>query len=535
MTLDEKKSKRSEEDIKNKKTLPLLRQAFALAMKIEEKLEEKKRQIAKLRKSKKKLNSSLTSRRSLSELGHDVSYATTARSAKSNKPLHNYKSTMCPLENRCPNDSRPRWPSTKTSGIRQLGYACPYAHHYSELHFVYIFKTNINREEDKTREKGINKQVKNLQATMEVDDKKPNWIHASTLKPCTGCGIVGEKNKPCNTCQLKELMRQKHEKYKKATDKKNKILLASKEQKEKAEKIREHDDKYTHKFGLLKKTDVLLKIERWGDAYNTILEAVNMVREDKIEEEKAKQEREKRIRASLGIPLGIDINYEKLKAEPLTKERLKKLDIDLPLETVQVLLAKLSIEDPNFQNKNTYLNEQIIELYEVVHKIAKSQRKYLNSLKKKKEEVESLDPNRPDKSRKMSKRRLSTTLVICENVKRYSNFHIKCIEKCNNKQCEYPHSAIELDLENPEIKVKNLQNTITATAERLMESKTIEPWRPTRSGTVELSKTKYKVIGRKVDAKTRAFLEPKRRLSEGGKSLIEQDLKENFDAYFENI
>lgn len=116
--------------------LPLLRQVFDLAMKIEQKLDEKNKQVAKLKTSKKGLSTSLTSRKSSPESGHDISYASTARSAKSNKPLHNYKNTMCPLGNRCPNDSRPRWPSTKTSGIRQLGFACPYAHHYSELHFV---------------------------------------------------------------------------------------------------------------------------------------------------------------------------------------------------------------------------------------------------------------------------------------------------------------------------------------------------------------------------------------------------------------
>lgn len=280
-----------------------------------------------------------------------------------------------------------------------------------------------SREEDKAREGGIGKQVEKIIAAKDVDDKAPNWVPSSNLKPCTGCGIVGEKNKPCNTCQLREIMRQKQEKYKKATDKKNKKLLASKEQKEKSEKIRNYDDRYTHKFGLLKKTDVLLKMERWGDAYDTIIEAVRMVKEDKVEEEKAKQERERKVRKSLGIPLDIDINYDKLLAEPLTKEGLKRLDIDLPIESVQVLLAKLSVEDPNFQNKNAYLNEQIIELYEVIHAIAKKQKKYLNDLKRKKEEVESLDPNRADKSRKMSKRKLSTTLAICDNIKKYGRFN----------------------------------------------------------------------------------------------------------------
>lgn len=138
MTLDEKKRKRPEEDVdnKNKKMLPLLRQVFALAMKIEQKLEEKNKQVTKLNKSKKRLNTSLTSRKASLESSRDISRASTARSAKSNKPLYSYKNTMCPLGSRCPNDSGPRWPSTKTSGIRQLGFACPYAHHYSELHFL---------------------------------------------------------------------------------------------------------------------------------------------------------------------------------------------------------------------------------------------------------------------------------------------------------------------------------------------------------------------------------------------------------------
>lgn len=198
-------------------------------------------------------------------------------------------------------------------------------------------------------------------------------------------------------------MRQKKEKYQKATVKKNLKLLSTEEMKNKSEILKEFDENYTHKFGLLKKTNTLIKLERWGHAYDTILEAVKIVKEDKITERIAKEERERRIRESLGIPLDIEINYEKLNAEPLTEKLLQKLDIDIPIERIQVLLAKLSLEDPKFQNKNTYLNEQILELYEVVSLITKNQKKYLKKLKKTKDDIESLDPN--NKSRPESERR----------------------------------------------------------------------------------------------------------------------------------
>jgi len=102
-------------------------------MEIEKKFEEKEGNIRKLSKSRKKLNTSLKGQKSLLSISHDESITT----AKTNKPLFNYKSIMCPLGNHCPSDCRPRWPSTETSSIKKLGSSCPYAHHYSELHFSY--------------------------------------------------------------------------------------------------------------------------------------------------------------------------------------------------------------------------------------------------------------------------------------------------------------------------------------------------------------------------------------------------------------
>ena len=61
------------------------------------------------------------------------------------------------------------------------------------------------------------------------------------------------------------------------------------------------------------------------------------------------------------------------------------------------------------------------------------------------------------------------------------------IEKCQNKSCEYAHSAIELDFVNGETKIRNLQNTIKRSTEKMIKSRAREPWRPAKSGSIDAS------------------------------------------------
>ena len=199
-------------------------------MDIEKKFEEKESTIKKLNKSKRTIDGKLKDRNSESSLSvlHDESM-TTSKTSKSNKPKYGYKSIMCPLGNHCPNDCRPRWPSTETGSIRKLGHSCPYAHHYSELHFAYIYNNSISQE-DFSRIRGIADQVAKIKATIEADEGKSPWIPGSNLRPCDGCGTTGEKRKPCNTCQLNGLTKQKMEKYNKATKEANKKLMNTKKQ-----------------------------------------------------------------------------------------------------------------------------------------------------------------------------------------------------------------------------------------------------------------------------------------------------------------
>lgn len=117
MTLDDKKT-RAEEDVKNPKLLPLLRDAYGLVMKIDKAFERKEKNVAFLDKSKKALEQPLN-----------------AKNTSTDKPTADasskYKTIMCPLGILCPSNYK-----DQCSTDAPQSYKCPYAHHYSELHFA---------------------------------------------------------------------------------------------------------------------------------------------------------------------------------------------------------------------------------------------------------------------------------------------------------------------------------------------------------------------------------------------------------------
>ena len=279
---------------------------------------------------------------------------------------------------------------------------------------VFLVNNSVCRQEDLARNHGIDKQVKGIQAAMEKDTQKRAWIPASNLQPCTGCGVVGDKRKPCNQCQLRELMRKKHEVYEKATKTKNKKLLNTKKQKDKKSELAKHDQDYTTKFGLLKKAAVLVGSERWGDAHKAILQAVKMVKQERQEEKRLREVKEKKWKQKLVIPLDLEVNYAELTSEPITKLRLERLGIEVPLQKIEVLVEKMCGKDANAYSKNQFLNTQIIELYEAVDDAIKDKKHILQTMKRK---VESLESSPDEKGRRLKGKRLASTTRMCEKVK----------------------------------------------------------------------------------------------------------------------
>lgn len=152
------------EDVKNKKMAPLLREVYDLILKLEKPEKERKKQELLMTNRKQKILNRMSRgktlpARNLSVVSESESEAfnksqkdlnqydnssspNLSRTSQDVSPRHSvgvYKSMMCPLREKCPDDVRPRWPNSEVKSVSELGKKCPYAHHYSELHFKYSF------------------------------------------------------------------------------------------------------------------------------------------------------------------------------------------------------------------------------------------------------------------------------------------------------------------------------------------------------------------------------------------------------------
>ncbi len=75
-----------------------------------------------------------------------------------------------------------------------------------------------------------------------------------------------------------------------------------------------------------------------------------------------------------------------------------------------------------------------------------------------------------------------------------------------------------------ESKIKNLENTIRCSTEKLMKSRAREPWRPTKSGSIEPDTS---MLDKKLGRKRAKSVKP---------DILERDLeREDFASSFEGI
>lgn len=128
-----------------------------------------------------------------------------------------------------------------------------------------------------------------------MDEEKPKQIFRPTggLFNCIGCNNKSGKHLggPCNLCRYKEMAEESTNKF---NDKKRKdSLMRSMERRESKEVKTEKqemkqimealdlDNKYTVKFGILKKACVLYFYGRYNDAFDEIAKAARIVQEQK--------------------------------------------------------------------------------------------------------------------------------------------------------------------------------------------------------------------------------------------------------------
>lgn len=239
------------------------------------------------------------------------------------------------------------------------------------------------------------------------------WVPCSVLKGCAGCGMSGHRRDVCNSCKLRLMVEVKEKAFDKAAKKKNAALLSSERQKERKKDLERCSGEYNEKLGLLKRSVILIGFERWGDAFNTLIRAVRRVKEDREREKKWRLSREAEVKRQLQVAANVDC--EQLASKLLTAQALKKFGVEEPIQKIEVLLKKLSLEDPSMLSKNSYLNAQIIELYNHLDKIMEGKRKDLKSMK---EKIVSLEDTPEQEGRKLKTRKLTKTTVMCEKTKK---------------------------------------------------------------------------------------------------------------------
>ena len=174
--------------MENAKLLPILKDAFDLVVLIEDQEKECHKQIKKLEANKKKLKEK---QRQIE--GHKIidNQAEVCHSGP-NYAKELFKTIMCPLLDKCPNDCRPRWHKSGERTTTPFGKKCPYAHHYMELEFPQTLKTKIS---------SISKMKKSVHSQIESARPGKAFIPTGTITDCKG-GCFTSK---CNQCKYKSM------------------------------------------------------------------------------------------------------------------------------------------------------------------------------------------------------------------------------------------------------------------------------------------------------------------------------------------
>lgn len=367
---------------------------------------------------------------------------------REDKQMKRCKTFMCPLKENCPHDIRPRWPKTEISNSSTFGENCEYSHHLFELNF---------KQEQHAKKKAKDAAISKLKRALEEFPKKAPWRPDGKVYDCNRCFTTftyasGDKVRReiepsayqrtmqcyCNKCALEKRMKEKEAYFLKKADDKLAKTVISPESKQKMEKL-------SKKLGLYRKARTLLSSRRYVAAFNTITKALEMLREEVVEEEKELEYKTIQLKKKIGIDddsaphrsdylLSINSSLADNSAVPTNKEEL------LNIQTSH-------IRKPN---ANHFLNYQIECTYIEIEGILMKEYDYINSMREKanilEEDQDNLDP--PDRKSFLLK---PNKTKMCPR--------ILAKEKCpDGSKCKFAHHALQLDLVD-KIKVANNLNT----------------------------------------------------------------------------
>jgi len=376
------------------------------------------------------------------------------------------KTFMCPLkDHNCPGDIKPRWPRTDERSFSQLGKNCQFAHHTFELRF---------EQEAKARKNARLAAAEKLKARLTADIQREKWIPDGKVTDCPTCyetfvvaQAKGDKANMCvcNKCMLSARLVEKQKAFMQKAKEANRKKVIDPERHAKAAV-------YSKKLGLFRKANTLLASGRLVASFNTISKALEIVRQEREEEQAKLENKRTELRKTLAIEGTIDRTEIDELIRTTTERSLASTGLQPNPQKYKLYMDKT--ESMQQGNANHFLNYQIEQCYLSIEEAITKEKFYIERLRTKANEIEDFNEDDAEDQRKLSpllrKKKTQMCQLILEG------------KKCpSGHNCHFAHSAIQLDLVTSERVVHHLQETADALEKRLKNDERERDWVPQRT------------------------------------------------------
>lgn len=263
------------------------------------------------------------------------------------------------------------------------------------------------------------------------------------------------------------------------------------------------DENYYKKFGLLKKSAVLMFYGRTNDSFDEIAKAVEIIKNQKELEKEKSESIQKRWKFKLGLDEGFELPFplDKIHPNDIDDKMLQQCDLQpgMNISTVRLYIDNVSPFKWSEFSKNEFINRCIEQMYLDCEFIIEGK---VNDIAKMKSQVEKLDEladmaemfgedgpppegmigddGEPIKIKAKKSKACKTFIDTgkCPNLK--------------NKTCKFSHNPMELELITPDIKVKNLNGVIASQTHKLRYQKAPPQFVP--AGKQDIMDSKYPSI-----------------------------------------
>jgi hypothetical protein len=271
------------------------------------------------------------------------------------------------------------------------------------------------------------------------------------------------------------------------------------------------DQDYVTKFGMLEKANILFSFRRYIDSFEVVDAAKKLVVLDQknIDERYNDLDRKWTAKLQINIPIPKEVLQFEINQEVVDYFKVNSV----PVNTLLIYAEKMR-KGNNFSiyNRNTYLNNQILQFHDLV---AKTINKYNTDIRALKRQISDLTTWTSNKKEKVQK----------DNPKLYKKFSLRyrtemCKDQKNGtckfsyRECKYAHSSHVLNMTETKTQKKLLENNLKTTENKLKESKTIVPWKYPKAGFIEKEQNFEKEYRRKRKFSSKRSHSEKREKSE---------------------